>query len=114
MKSVAITRRVKTTESGSVRNAGQHISLSKIQKANLYFKTILGKHIPRSHSEGPDRDSGVQCVFLMGDRRSWRVGADCKSVALPLSWFDSIITHQKNIVLDVDIVKTIMYYNAVD
>ncbi len=30
----------------------------------------------------------------MGERRSWRVAADCKSVALRLSWFESILTHQ--------------------
>ena len=30
---------------------------------------------------------------LMGERRSWRDGADCKSVAVTLSWFESILTH---------------------
>lgn len=31
----------------------------------------------------------------LGVRRSWRAGADCKSVGLSLSWFESSHSHQK-------------------
>jgi hypothetical protein len=31
----------------------------------------------------------------MGMRRSWRVAADCKSVPVKVSWFDSIHPHHK-------------------
>lgn len=30
----------------------------------------------------------------MGERQSWRAGADCKSVAFGLSWFKSNLPHQ--------------------
>jgi hypothetical protein len=33
-------------------------------------------------------------ALYLGERRSWRVAADCKSVVLRLSWFESILTHQ--------------------
>lgn len=34
-------------------------------------------------------------IFLLGTRRSWRVGADCKSVAFWLSRFESYRAHKK-------------------
>lgn len=37
-------------------------------------------------------------VRELGKRRSWRVAADCKSVALGLSWFESILPHQLRII----------------
>ncbi len=33
---------------------------------------------------------------VKGVRRSWRAGADCKSVGLCLSWFESSHSHQKS------------------
>ena len=33
---------------------------------------------------------------VLGVRRSWRAGADCKSVGLSLRWFESTHSHQKH------------------
>ncbi len=33
---------------------------------------------------------------VLGVRRSWRAGADCKSVVLRLRWFESTHSHQKH------------------
>lgn len=33
----------------------------------------------------------------MGERQSWRAGADCKSVAFGLSWFKSNLPHHTKV-----------------
>lgn len=43
--------------------------------------------------------SGVTYAIYIGERQSWRAGADCKSVAFGLSGFDSHLPYHKCLLL---------------
>ena len=48
----------------------------------------------RNAADLPNGKDGLSVKKVLGVRRSWRAGADCKSVGLSLRWFESTHSHQ--------------------
>lgn len=58
---------------------------------NLGSYSSMAEHSPDKRET---KDRYLVGTPNMGMRRSWRVAADCKSVPVEVSWFESIHPHQ--------------------
>ena len=83
---------------GTKKDCGRPYFLCSVKRKEVW---VSGRNQHTANVPSPSRVPKVQILLLplkgnLQERRSWRVEADCKSVALGLSRFESYLLHKSN------------------
>ena len=83
---------------GTKKDCGRPYFLCSVKRKEVW---VSGRNQHTANVPSPSRVPKVQILLLplkgnLQERRSWRVVADCKSVALGLSRFESYLLHKSN------------------